>query len=256
MALMLTGACSSGEVEQSGASGPTEAPQRERASPSPEAGPDTESAGERDGDGPAVTPESDPSVPSSGAYVYELSTKDSGDTFTDEVRVEATDAGRRIRVESRSSRSRTTATTMLRWGEDGIFLTERTVRLSPELAFPCRIDADVRLLRFPVRPEDYPDQEWENEGCSGSVETSVEGADEGAAAGRSWSAWRIRRHVTMTTRSTDGEHTFATTYDETSWWSPELGKEIVRDRRSRGRIDGRESEERVVPVLREYPGAP
>lgn len=228
-----------------------------RTEPPPEPQPTTTAARETssaDGDRTRSPRGVEVVAPRPGRYVYELSQSDSDDTFTDRVRRHRTAAGLRITVDSRSSRSDATATTVLRWRPSRVLLDAHHVRLGSGQEFRCVIGGDVELLRFPLKPERYPVRQWRNDRCSGAARTTVHEFVDITLFDRSWTVARTVTRMTITTTSTDGEHTFENTYTETSWFSPELGKELQRDRSGVSKLDGYESRGRFVPVLRDYPG--
>ncbi|MPY99457.1 MAG: hypothetical protein GEU97_15925 [Actinophytocola sp.] len=119
--------------------------------------------------------------------------------------------------------------------------------------FHCRPGSEIELLRFPLRPERYPLRQWRNEQCSGAIRSTVHEFVGITVDQRRWRVARIVTRARIEMTSTDGEHRLRNSYTETSWFSPELGKELQRDRSGVSELDEYENNSRVVPVLRDYP---
>lgn len=199
--------------------------------------------GGADGDTPQTTPapvepapEGRLNRPRAGRYLYDLEGSRSGpgtvgdQPYADGARVtiDLSVQGDVYTARSSTNQEQGATTNRNRFDAEGVVL-EYTRLDSPFTSFECTYQPPVRILRYPLRAEAYPKQEWSNADCSGSVQIRITGRADVQAAGRTWTTWVVE---TVT------DYRFGTSVEGrmegTTWYAPDLGTAVRNDMRNQG----------------------
>lgn len=176
--------------------------------------------------------------PKDGRYTYDFKGKANDPTnptasqqsFEGERYSQVSHNGSSYTIVTTNSEESTRVTTKLNWGQDKVELT--SIAIQTQLGeFSCAFDPPLVIVRFPIKPETYPTQNFKGQGnaCDGKLDITVERQEAAQdATGRSWNAWRVK--VRTETRS----ESFDLTTDETRWVSPDLGMEVRSEAKSNG----------------------
>ncbi len=174
--------------------------------------------------------------PRAGRYLYDLEGSRSGPGTVSEqpygdgarVTIDVSAEGDVYTARSSTNQEQGATTNRTRFDAEGVLL-EYTRLDSPFASFECTYTPPVRILRYPLKAETYPAQEWSNSDCSGSVDIRVTGQAEIQAAGRTWTTWVVES-VT--------DYRFGTSVEGrmegTTWYAPDLGTAVRNDMRNQG----------------------
>jgi hypothetical protein len=139
-----------------------------------------------------------------------------------------------------------TTTTKTRWEATREVLLHIRIETSAA-TLECAYTPPLETRHFPMKAEMFVKQSWSNEQCSGTAQITVIGQEDLTAAGRTWRAWKVKKHITLAFPGLD------TTVDQIVWFSPDLGVDIKMDQTNEATFNQASIKSHTVSVVRSFP---
>jgi hypothetical protein len=127
---------------------------------------------------------------------------------------------------STESTSQGTTTSKDQWTSTGVKLLSISIQ-NPAGTFSCTYNPPLQIIKFPIKPETYPQQKLSGSGnaCGGTLDIQVVKQENASdASGHSWSTWLVHVKTVSNIKTQYGNATIS--MDEMRNFSPDLGVEI------------------------------
>jgi hypothetical protein len=202
-------------------------------------------------------PEGRINAPRDGAYVYSYSGTASDpfnptappQKFNGELTNDSSHSGAVYTSETTNSESPGRTTIRTRWSSARVEMLSLKQE-TPAGDFSCTFNPPLLIIKFPVKPETYPQQQLKGSGnaCNGTLDIQIVNKQTVTdGTGKSWSTWQVK------VRNTLKSDQLTVTQNETRWVSPELGTEVRANRTTDGKYAAQSFKTTSTAVLKKHP---